>query len=106
MTSIHYQAVRSLVTMQQVLDLLHFAPAEVRGDQVRGRCPIHAASSPSSRSFSAHLIKGAFRCFKCAAKGNHLDLWAAATDQSLYQATTDLCNRLCITVPTRPAEGA
>ncbi|MEX0939556.1 MAG: CHC2 zinc finger domain-containing protein [Pirellulales bacterium] len=101
MASIDFHAIRSLVTMRQVLDLLGFVAVEMEGDQIRGPCPIHGASSPNSRSFSANVAKGAFHCFGCHAKGNHFDLWAAATDQNLHGAATDLGNRLSISVPTK-----
>jgi DNA primase len=74
---------------------------EVSGDQVRGGCPIHGSSSPESRSFSAHLKANTFRCFKCNSQGNQLDLWAAATNQRLYKAAIELCQRLAIDIPTQ-----
>ncbi|MCH7726774.1 MAG: hypothetical protein IH991_09880 [Planctomycetes bacterium] len=70
--------------MHDVLDLLGFAPVSTRGDQLRGSCPIHGSSSSQSRSFSANLAKNSYRQFKCESDGNQLDLWAAATGQSLH----------------------
>ena len=74
-SGVDFQSVRSQTSMQQVLELLEFDPVEARGDQLRGACPVHNSTSPSSRSFSANLSKNTFRCFKCQAQGNHLDLW-------------------------------
>jgi transposase len=96
---VDYQALRSLTSMRQVLDLLNFAPADTNGDQVRGGCPIHGSTSPRSRSFSANLAKNAYRCFKCQSQGNHLDLWAAATNQNIYAAAVDLCRQLHVEMP-------
>jgi hypothetical protein len=45
------------------------------------------------------LARNAFRCFKCGASGNQLDLWAATTKTDLYAATIDLCRRLHIDIP-------
>ena len=99
-SGIDFQAVRSQTSMQQVLELLDFDPVETRGDQLRGACPIHGSTSPRSRSFSANLAKNTYRCFKCQSQGNHLDLWAAATHQKLYDAATDLCMRVHIEPPS------
>jgi transposase len=99
-SGVDFQSVRSQTSMQQVLELLQFDPVEARGDQLRGACPVHHSTSPSSRSFSANLSKNTFRCFKCQAQGNHLDLWAAATNQKLYDAAVDLCRRVHIETPS------
>lgn len=99
MPGIRFQEVRSLVSMAQVLDLLGFVPHERSGEEVRGSCPIHSSPARKSRSFSANLTKNAYRCFRCGSAGNHLDLYAAATDQSLFVAAVDLCGRVGCTVP-------
>jgi transposase len=98
-TGIDYRQLRSLVSISEVLDLLGFQATTRRGDVVRGGCPVHDSKSPTSRVFSVHLTKNLFRCFKCQAAGNHLDLWVAATRQPLYQAALDLCQRLQRPVP-------
>jgi transposase len=101
-SGIDFQAVRSRTSIRQVLALLDFDPVEIRGDQVRGACPVHGSTSPHSRSFSANLAKNVYRCFKCQSQGNHLDLWAVATSQSLYLAANDLCEKLQIELPRIP----
>jgi hypothetical protein len=63
---------------------------------------VHGSTSPRSRVFSANLAKNAYRCFKCQSQGNHLDLWAATTNQSLYLAANDLCEKLQIERPRIP----
>jgi len=60
---------------------------------------VHRSTSPHGRSFSANLRKNMFRCFTCHAQGNQLDLWAAATQQELYDAAVDLCDQLSHEVP-------
>jgi DNA primase len=99
MPGVRYREVRSLVSMAQVLDLLGFVPHEASGNEVRGRCPVHGSTSPKSRSFSANLKKSVYRCFRCGSAGNQLDLYAAATHQSLYAAAIDLCSRIGCEVP-------
>ena len=99
MPGIDYARLRSLIPIEQVLALLSFQATESAGDEVRGPCPIHGSTSPTSRSFAANLRKGTFRCFKCGAGGNQLDLWAAATKQPLYDASRDLCEKLGLEVP-------
>jgi DNA primase len=104
--SIDFRMVRSQIGMEAVLDLLGFVPTQRRGGQVRGPCPIHKPRSPEGRSFSAHLERNAYRCFRCGSRGNQLDLWAAATRQPLYQAAIELCAKLHRPVPwlsRRPA---
>ena len=96
---VDFHAVRSQVSILQVLELLGFAPASTSGSQVRGACPIHGSTSPQSRSFSANLGKNTYRCFKCGSEGNQLDLWAAATNQSLYDGAIDLCEKLHVEIP-------
>lgn len=99
MPGVDFQAVRVRVSMQQVLELLGFVPTATRGDQVYGHCPIHRSPSRRGRSFSANLARNNYRCFVCGAQGNHLDLWAAATNQNLYDAAVDLCEKLNTEVP-------
>jgi DNA primase len=96
---VRFQEVRVLVTMTQVLDLLGFAAVERSGAQVRGPCPVHRSTSPKSRCFSANLTRGLYRCFGCGSAGNHLDLYAAATRQSLFGAALDLCDRVGCDIP-------
>lgn len=68
----------------------------------RGPCPIHK-SEARSRSFSFDPSQyGMFQCFKCGARGNGLDLYAAMTKQPLHPAAIDLCEKLGIDVPWLP----
>ncbi len=96
---IHFAEVRARITLADVLDLLGFVPCESSGDQVRGPCPVHHSISPSSRSFSANLKLHIYRCFKCGASGNQLDLYAAVTGLGLFEATLALCEQLHREIP-------
>jgi transposase InsO family protein len=95
---IDFAAVKAAVTIAAVLQLLG-ASLHGRSAQQRGPCPLHGSTSGTSRCFSAHLDKNAFHCFKCGRCGNTLDLWAAATRQTPYDAAVDLCARLGIPLP-------
>jgi DNA primase len=101
MPSIDFPALRSAISLQSVLDLLGFVPSQRQGDQLRGPCPIHKSKSPQSRSFSANLARNVFQCFTCKAAGNQIDLWSLTHSLTLFDAATDLCNRLHIAVPQR-----
>lgn len=96
---VRFQEVRLLVSMTQVLEILGFVGCERSGNEIRGACPVHRSTSPKSRSFSANLARNVYRCFRCGSAGNHLDLYAAATHQSLYAAAIDLCARVGCAVP-------
>jgi putative transposase len=98
--AIDFAAVRTLVTMAAVLQLLGFQPNSARGTQQRGPCPLHGSTSGTSRVFSANLDLNAFHCFKCGRSGNALDLWAQAKNLTPYDAAADLCERLHIPLPT------
>jgi DNA primase len=99
MPGIDFARVRQVVSMADVLRLAGYEAAEALGDQLRGPCPIHGSSSSSSRSFSVNLRRQAFRCFKCGAAGNQLDLWMALSKLPLPDAARDLCERLGLEVP-------
>jgi DNA primase len=94
MPAIRFVEVRARVALAEVLDLLGFVPCECSGDQVRGPCPVHHATSAKSRSFSANLKRNLYKCFQCGSWGNQLDLYARATGLSLYEATVALCEQL------------
>ena len=99
MPALDFRRLRAAVSMAEVLQLLHFEPRTRRGQQWRGPCPVHESTSPRSTAFSANLAKNTFRCFKCGAAGNHLDLWALVTKQPLFDAALQLCDRLRRDVP-------
>ena len=99
MPGIDYAKVRAAVSMAQVLELIRFQSIDVSGDEVRGPCPIHGSSSATSRPFSANLRKHTFRCFKCGAGGNQLDLWVAVSKLPLHDAAKTLCEQLGVDVP-------
>jgi len=100
MSGIDYRALRAAISMEQVLTLLGHRPAQRRGPQLRGACPIHdPAGAGDRRCFSVRLDRHAFRCFTCGAHGNHLDLWRQVHRLPLYQAALHLCRHAAIQPP-------
>jgi DNA primase len=99
MPGIRYAEVRAGVIIAEVLDLLGFVAGATSGDQVRGPCPVHRSTRPSSRSFSANRRLHIYKCFKCGSSGNPLDLYAAATGLRLFEATVRLCEQLHREIP-------
>ena len=96
--AIDFDAVKAAITIAAVLQLLG-TTLHGRDAQKRGPCPLHGSTSGTSRCFSANTDKNAFHCFKCGRAGNALDLWAAATKQTPYDAAVDLCAKLGIPLP-------
>jgi DNA primase len=99
MPGIDFAEVRASIALADVLGLIGFVPCETSGDQVRGPCPVHRSSTPSSRSFSANLRLHIYRCFKCGSSGNQLDLYASVTGLSPFEAAVTLCEQLHREVP-------
>lgn len=99
MPGIDFKLLRQQVPLAQVLELVSFTALTRQGARVRGPCPVHGSSSRRSRSFAAHLEKHCWRCFRCGAQGNALDLFVAVTKLPLYAAARELCARLQLPVP-------
>jgi DNA primase len=94
---------RAELRLAEVLALLGWTARTQRGVQARGPCPLHGSRTLTSRSFSAHLGRNVWHCFRCGASGNALELWAQATRQELYPAVLDLYRRLGRVLPCLPA---
>jgi hypothetical protein len=104
MPLIDLRAARAETRLAWVLELLGWQACGRNAEQVRGPCPVHGSQSSASRSFSAHLGRNVWQCFRCGASGNALELWARVTGQELYPAVLGLYERLGRPVPwLRPA---
>ena len=99
MPGIDFDRVRAEITMEQVLSLLGFQPSSRSGVQWYGSCPLHESTSKRRRSFSVNVALGGYYRHGSRSHGNQLELWAAATNLPLHQATMDLCHRLGRDVP-------
>ena len=105
MPGVDFRAVRAMISMSDVLELIGYAPSAIPDSVLRGPCPIHRSNSTKSRSFSVNLKQKVFHCFTCGAAGNHLDLYAAITQKQVYDAAVDLCAKLHRQVPWLPRNG-
>lgn len=94
MLGLDFRRAREEIRLAEVLQLLSYRPRRQTGEQLRGPCPVHGSQSAASRPFAAHLGKNVWHCFACGACGNALDLWAAVTQQRIYEAVLDLYQRL------------
>jgi len=99
MPGIRFAEVRAMISLADVLDLVGFPLAQFPGDQIRGPCPVDHSASPRSRSFSANLKHNVYQCFRCGSSGSQLDLFAAVTGLSLFDAAVALCERLHHDIP-------
>jgi DNA primase len=99
MPGIDFDQVKRLISMDDVLNELHWRPLSRTGAEERGRCPIHGSTNPRSRSFAVNRTANLFCCFSCGAGGNHLDLFMSAAKLDIHAAAAELCRRLGIDVP-------
>ena len=106
MPTIDFAQVRCRVPIARVLQLVAFQPLRRSGAELRGPCPIHRGRAPATRAsrwFAANLEKNVYRCFRCGAAGNALDLYAAVHQTDVYRAAVELCARLGIELPEKTA---
>ena len=103
--AVDFRAVRAMVSMAEVLRLLDYPLPLAEADRMRGPCPVHRSNSSKSRTFSVHLKRNVFHCFRCGSAGSHLDLYAAVTRQRLYQAAIALCEQLDRPIPWLATSG-
>jgi DNA primase len=99
MPGVDFRELRASVSIAEILQLIEYVPAQTRGCQLRGPCPVHRSTSKTSRAFSVNLRTNAYQCFKCGSVGNQLGLYAAVTKRSLFDAAIDLCEKLNRPVP-------
>ena len=96
MPGIDFAAVRSQISIEQVLRMLDFQAIRRRGRHLRGHCPL---SCGAKNAFVADTNTGRYRCFACGSRGTQLGLWSAATGLSVFTATIDLCQRVGLATP-------
>ena len=106
MPLIDLDALKALIPVALVFELVGYEPTRRRGDEARGPCPLNQCRDRYQRCFRVNLITGLYICYRCDARGNALQLYAALTRQPLYEACLELCNRLSLTPPLSPRAGA
>ncbi|WP_442483351.1 CHC2 zinc finger domain-containing protein [Aeoliella sp. SH292] len=99
---IDFVALKAEVSLLDVLQLLKWQAVKERGSELRGPCPVHGSSSPTSTIFAANTDKNAWKCHKCEAGGNQLDLagcyFGLPKEQSVRVAVA-LCQKLGRDIP-------
>jgi hypothetical protein len=99
---VDFNLLRREITMQQVLDEIGFKPTARSDEQLYGRCPVHDPTSLDARQtrvFSVNIQTGRYYCHKCKSHGNHLELYAAVHNKTLYDAAVALCRALDREIP-------
>lgn len=97
--SINYRELREAMRIEEVLSWMSWEANSGVGDQLRGPCPLCAASqaempSPNfDRTFSVNTRRNIYRCFRCGSGGNVLDLWSSYRKLSIYAAAQELQSR-------------
>jgi len=107
--SIDYAYLRQQITMEQVLSHLGYLDRlQGAGAERRGPCPLHQPTHARSQSFTVNISKQVFRCChpECGARGNALDLWAAAHRLPLYEAALDLAKTFHLETARKREEAA
>ena len=99
MPGVNFQKVCEVVPMTTVLEWIGFDPRAVRGDQLRGPCPVHGSQSPRSRAFSVCVRRGVCFCHKCGFAGNQIQLWGRLKGLRPYEAAIAGCRQAGVEVP-------
>ena len=94
---VDFRAIKQSVGMEMVLQ--HYGITKLRksGDELRGRCPIHKGEGQDT--FHVSVVKNAFHCFSCKARGNVLDFVAAMESCSVRGAALRLKDWFSISMP-------
>ena len=95
---IDYRDLKVRIRLKDLLDELGWQSIEGRGAQLRGPCPLPACQSRKSntaqasevRTFSVHIEKNVYRCFRCSSSGTVLDFWRFYRGTTLYEAAKEL----------------
>ena len=85
---VDFRAVKAAVTISMALDHYGINWLRKKGDELRGRCPIHEGEG--TNTFHASLAKNAFQCFSCKVRGNVLDFVAAMEQCTVRDAAIKL----------------
>ena len=88
---IDYRELKERVRIVDLLQEQGWVSIKGRGDQLRGPCPLPGCCLGTligdghrvkDRTFSIHVTKNVYRCFRCGSSGGVLDFWRT------YRATT------------------
>ncbi|HTU17408.1 MAG TPA: hypothetical protein VMG10_05040 [Gemmataceae bacterium] len=104
MRPVDFKQVKLLVNMRQVLSLIGWEPRHNRWNTLRGDCPLCKRRSEDGRIFE--VTGSGFHCWKCQAKGSHLDLYARFVGKPLLEAAIEMCGKAGVSVPYLPLPAA
>ena len=99
---IDFRALKQQVPIERVLEFYKWRHVKTSGRELRGPCPVHRSKSETSRVFSVSQSKNAWKCFKCEAGGNQLDLAAhyfGIPQDQFVRVAVALCRELRIDIP-------
>src|SRR5438132_13095830 len=82
-TWVNFKAVKAAVGLEPLLDRYQIKLRKI-GNELRGKCPLHQGDG--SNTFHVNVMKNAFHCFSCKARGNVLDFVVAMEKCSLREA--------------------
>lgn len=109
--SIDYRRLREQIQIEELLRWIPWEASERHVHQLRGACPLCKPPGDETllpgprrpdRSFSVNTQRNIFRCFRCHQSGNALDLWAKFRNLTIYQAATEIQNRIADIHFTQP----
>jgi len=101
--SINYRLLRERLRIEEVLCWMSWKASSHGAGQLRGRCPFcrdptdgstPCGTSSDDCSFSVNTDRNLYRCFRCQASGNALDLWRSYRQIPLYTAAQEIEHRL------------
>lgn len=101
---VDFLRLKNEVPIERVLELTDWQLIEKSGANLRGPCPLHGSTSLASTSFAVNIELDAFKCFKCQASGNQLDLaaaWFGIEHGQVVRTAIRLCRELGIEVPRK-----
>ena len=87
---IDFKALKRMVPIARVLELIEYKPRKKTGSQLRGPCPVHGSASSSSTIFSVNLERSIYKCFSCDSGGDQIKLYAEITGLGIYEAAEQL----------------
>jgi DNA primase len=85
---VDFKAVKAAVSIEAVLERYGVNWLRRKGDELRGRCPIHKGEGENT--FHVSIAKGAFHCFSCKKRGNVIDFVAAIEGCTVRDAALKL----------------
>lgn len=85
---VDFKDIKARVSIEQVLAHYGIDWLKKKGDELRGRCPIHKGEGQGA--FHVNVVKGVFHCFSCKKRGNVLDFVSAMEKCSVRDAGVKL----------------